>query len=166
MTENQARKSLAIGFASPIAGAALGVILGLAIYDIFNNFVQWTVVILLALLGFSIWLGANKSGEALAYANQSGELSASKGAANLNSILAIVWMVISYIVALTTALSALESFVDRPSFSSSEPYNPGEFTVVFDATIFVGEFLPAIVIVAMAMFGFVFQLIATSKEPK
>lgn len=164
MTEQQARKSLAFGFASPIAGAAVGVILGLAIFDIFDTFEQWTLVILLALLGFSIWFGANKSGQALAYANKTGELSASKGAANLNGILAIVWMAVSFIVSITMALEALDSFVQRPEYIDREPYNPGDFSVAFDLTVFIGEFLPAVVIVVMAMFGFVFQLIATSKE--
>jgi hypothetical protein len=164
MTEKQARNSLAFGFASPIAGAAIGVILGLAIYDIFDTFEQWTVAILIALLGFSIWLGANKSGEALAYFKKTGELSAAKGAANLNSVLAIVWMAISFFVSFTMAIGAVNSFVDRPVYDGREPYNPGEYSVVLDSTIFVGEFLPAVVIVAMAMFGFVFQLVATSKE--
>lgn len=166
MTEKQARKSLAFGFASPIAGAALGVILGLAIYDIFDTFEQWTVVILLALLGFSIWLGANKSGEALAFEGKEGGLSAAKGAANLNSILAIIWMAISFIVSVAMAFEAVNGFVERPEYVGREPYNPGDYTVVFDGTVFVGEFLPAVVILAMSMFGFVFQLVATSKESK
>ncbi len=164
MTEQQASKALAFGFASPITGAALGVIIGLAIFDIFDTFEQWTVVILIALLGFSIWFGANKSGEALAYAKKTGEPTAAKGAANLNSVLAIVWMAISFFVSITMALGAVNSFVERPSYDGREPYNPGDFTVAFDSTIFFGEFLPAVVIVAMAMFGFVFQLVATSKD--
>lgn len=164
MTEQKARKSLAYGFASPITGAALGVLLGLAIFDIFDTFEQWTVVILLALLGASIWFGANKSGEALAYSNKTGELPAAKGAANLNSILAIVWMAVSFVVSITMALVAIDSFIQRPEYNGREPYNPGDFNVAFDFTVFAGEFLPAVVIVAMAMFGFVFQLVATSKD--
>lgn len=164
MTEQQARKALAFGYASPIVGIVLGIIIGLAIFDIFDTFEQWTGVILLALLGFSIWLGSNKSGEALSY-GQNG-ISGAKGAANLNSVLAIVWMAVSFIVSLVMALGAINSFVIRPDFNDSMIYNPGDYTVVFDGTVFVGEFLPAVVIVAMAMFGFVFQLVATSKEPK
>lgn len=164
MTEQQARKALAFGYASPIVGIVLGIIIGLAIFDIFDTFEQWTGVILLALLGFSIWLGANKSGEALSYGEDG--ISGAKGAANLNSVLAIVWMAVSFIVSLIMSLGAINSFVQRPDFNDRGIYNPGDYTVVFDGTVFVGEFLPAVVIVAMAMFGFVFQLVATSREPK
>ena len=164
MTEQKARKSLAYGFASPITGAALGVLLGLAIFDIFDTFEQWTGVILIALLGFSIWFGANKSGEALGFGY--GGVPGAKGAANLNSVLAIVWMAVSYLVSLFMAIGAINSFVERPDYIGREPYNPADYTVSFDLEIFIGEFLPAVVIVAMAMFGFVFQLVATSREPK
>jgi len=167
MTEQQARKSLSIGFASPIIGAALGVLLGLAIFDLFNAFEEWTTVVLIALLGFSIWLGATKSGDALSYENQHGGLTAAKGAANLNSVLAIVWMVISFITSLIMGLSAVQNFREFPQDAGRfEPYNPGDFTVAFDSSVFFGEFMPAVVIVAMSMFGFVFMLVATSKVAK
>jgi hypothetical protein len=164
MTEQQARKALAFGYASPIVGIVLGILIGLAIFDIFDTFEQWTGVILLALLGFSIWFGANKSGEALSFGD--GGISGAKGAANLNSVLAIVWMAVSFIVSLTMSLGALNSFLERPAPNEQGVVNPGEYTVVFDGTVFIGEFLPGVVIVAMAMFGFVFQLIATSKDPE
>ncbi len=164
MTEQQARTALAFGYASPIVGIVLGIIIGLAIFDIFDAFEQWTGVILLALLGFSIWFGANKSGAALSYNN--GEIGGAKGAANLNSVLAIVWMAVSFIVSLTMAIDGLNSFDERPEPNELGIDNPGEYVVSFDTTIFIGEFLPAIVIVAMAMFGFVFQLVATSRETK
>ena len=166
MTEQQARKALAIGFTSPIVGIVLGILLGLAIFDIFDTFEQWTAVILFALLGFSIWYGANKSGEALSYSVNTAELNGAKGAANLNSVLAIVWMAVSFLVSLFMAIGAVNSFVDRPDYVGLEPYNPADYTVSFDWQVFTGEFLPAVVIVAIAMFGFVFQLVATSKDPK
>ena len=167
MTEQKAKNALAIGFASPIIGAALGVLLGLAIFDLFDAFEEWTAVVLIALLGFSIWLGATKSGDALVYENEHGGLSGARGAANLNSVLAIVWMVVSFITSLTMALSALQGFRQYPEPAGiREPYNPGAFTVEFDTSVFFGEFLPAVVIVAMSMFGFVFMLVATSKVPK
>jgi len=167
MTEQQAKKALSIGFASPIIGAALGVLMGLAIFDLFNAFEEWTTVVLIALLGFSIWLGATKSGDALSYDNKHGGLTAAKGAANLNSVLAIVWMVIGFITSLVMGLSALQNFRQYPEAEmGQQPYNPGAFTVEFDSSVFFGEFIPAVVIVAMSMFGFVFMLVATSKVAK
>jgi len=167
MTEQKAKNALAVGFASPIIGAALGVLMGLAIFDLFNAFEEWTTVVLIALLGFSIWLGATKSGDALSYDNQHGGLPGAKGAANLNSVLAIVWMIVSFVTSLGIALSALQNFRDYPvNTGTDEPYNPGGFEVTFDSSVFFGEFLPAVVIVAMSMFGFVFMLVATSKVAK
>ena len=159
-------KALALAFASPIIGAALGVILGLMIYDLFDSLEIWTLLILSTLLGASIWFGSQQAG----IAGREPGMASARGAKTLNYVLGVVWVVISFSISLGSGASAISSArtypYDRNDFDPMEPYNPGDYEIVIELSNILEDFLPAILLAVIAIFGFVIQLIAASGYKK
>lgn len=163
---NSSSKALGYAFAAPIVGAALGVILGLAIFDIFNSLEIWTLLILSTLLGASIWFGSLQAG----IAGADPTLKAARGAKVLNYVTGIVWVVISFSISLASGAGAVSSarrFPNQPEqFDRDYVYNPGEYETVIELGTILMEFLPALLLAIISVFGFVIQLIAASGSKK
>jgi hypothetical protein len=110
MSETQ--KALAIGYALPIIGTALAIIIGLAVYDSQRSSLQgWTWVVIQLIIGTSIILGTRSAAKARSAKPvvRAPRVSGAAGAVTLNYVLSLVFAGVVSIMSFTFGNSAVAS---------------------------------------------------------
>ena len=111
------QKALAIGYALPIIGTALAIIVGLAVYDAQRTSLQgWTWVLILALVGSSIVLGTRFSAKAKSAKPviRAPRVVGAAGAVTLNFVLSVVFAGVVSIMSFSFGQSAVSALISYP----------------------------------------------------
>lgn len=160
-----ARRNLALGYALPIIGGAVALILGLIIWDLNHaNFDAWIWLLILAILGASLVFGTALSNAAFNFAADSGKaLGSIRGAKNLNFVLGIIWSAVVTIKSFSDASSAVSQLrnYSTPVYQDAPKTTDGTSGVVYTGPTvkgltwhdFYNNFLPAFVLLALAVVG-------------
>ena len=109
------QKALAIGYALPIIGTALAIIIGLAVYDIQKSSLQnWTWVVIQLLIGSSIVLGTRFAAKAKAAKPvvRAPRVVGAAGAVTLNYVLSLVFAGAVSIMSFAFATEAVNSLAN------------------------------------------------------
>lgn len=110
MSETQ--KALAVGYALPIIGTALAIIIGLVVYDIQQSNIQnWTWVVIQLIIGTSIILGTRSAAKARSAKPvvRAPRVAGAAGAVTLNYVLSLVFAGVVSIMSFTFATGAVNS---------------------------------------------------------
>lgn len=115
MSETQ--KALAIGYALPVLGTAVAVILGIAVYDAQRSPIQgWTWVLIFLIVGGSIVLGTRSAAKARLAKPVVREprVTGAAGAVTLNYVLSLVFGGVVSIMSFTFGQTAVSSLISYP----------------------------------------------------
>jgi hypothetical protein len=129
------QKALAIGYALPIIGTALAVIVGLAVYDAQRTSLQgWTWVLILALVGVSIVLGTRFAAQARSAKPvvRAPRVVGAAGAVTLNYVLSVVFAGVVSIMSFTFGQSAVSSLVSYPQCLDGNCTGPSMLSLTGD----------------------------------
>ncbi|MFM5905147.1 MAG: hypothetical protein ACKORF_03460 [Micrococcales bacterium] len=164
----QARQNLSLGFSLPIIGAAVALVFGLAVYDATRTTLDiWIWVLIQTILGTAMVFGTVTATSAYNYSLGKGKKTgAAKGARNLNFVLGIIWSAVVIIMSFSEAsmsVQKLNRWVNDPT-----DIKMGGHNVVDPLTVsnFLGDFLPALVLLVIAVAGIYFLLVERAREPK
>jgi hypothetical protein len=148
MSETQ--KALAIGYALPIIGTALAVILGIAVYDAQRSSLQgWTWVLIQLLVGASIVLGTRSAAKARLAKPVVREprVLGAVGAVTLNYVLSVVFAGVVSIMSFTFAQSAVSSLVNYPPCIDEVCKDPSILTATPDW--WINQMIPAFLLLVL-----------------
>jgi hypothetical protein len=148
MSETQ--KALAIGYALPIIGTALAVILGVAVYDAQRSSLQgWTWVLIQLLVGASIVLGTRSAAKARLAKPVVREprVLGAVGAVTLNYVLSVVFAGVVSIMSFTFAQSAVSSLVNYPPCIDEVCKEPSILTATPDW--WINQMIPAFLLLVL-----------------
>ena len=158
LDEGQIRKALAFGYASPVVGLTVAFLTGAAISDLFGTLETWTWFAIQALIGAAIVTGAHFSAIAVAGSEATGNKGASKGAARLNLVLAIIWFYFVGIQSFAIGAMAIGGLVD---------YGPGHPVLKAPSShLWLTELLPAQAFILLTLAGIYFFVTLRSKGSK
>ena len=174
-----ARRNLGLGYALPIIGGAVSLIIGLVVWDLTHTtFDAWIWILILAILGASLVVGTSLSNAAFNFAERSGKVVGSiRGAKNLNFVLGIIWSAVVTIKSFSDmagAVSQLREYLSMPvsakqpgsvSVDSTAVYN-GPTVKPLTLHIFMTDFVPAFVLLVMAVVGIYLLLWERAKPGK
>lgn len=110
------RKSLAFGFASPIVGLTLALIIGMAVSDLLKNtdnaeaILVWVGVIIIAIIGASLVFGAHFA--ALAVNDADSSKGPAKAASVLNLVVVSIWSYVTLGISLSGGVGAIMMLQD------------------------------------------------------
>lgn len=113
---SSAQKALALGYALPVLGTALAVIVGLVFYDIQRSSIQnWTWVVIQVIIGTSVVLGTRFAAKAKASTPvvRAPRVAGAVGAVRLNYVLSVVFAGVVAAMSFgfgTGAISSLRSY--------------------------------------------------------
>lgn len=160
LTGSQARTSLALGFSSPIIGAALAIIIGLIVYDLTKtSFDIWIWVLIHTILGAALVLGTRWSTSAYNFALGKGrKTGAEKSARNLSFVLSIIWSAWVIILSIITQTESVNKMV-------SYQLNTVEILPITSSVVF-GEFLASVALLVLVTVGIYLLLIERGREAK
>jgi hypothetical protein len=172
-----ARRNLGLGYALPIIGGAMSLIIGLVVWDLTHTtFDAWIWILILAILGASLVSGTSLSNAAFNFAQNSGKaLGSIRGAKNLNFVLGIIWSAVVTIKSFSDmagAVSQLREYRSMPvpvkepmgsSVHNAVVYN-GSTVTPLSWHIFIADFLPAFVLLVLAVVG-IFLLLWERAKP-
>jgi hypothetical protein len=144
------QKALAIGYALPIIGTALAVIVGLAVYDAQRTSLQgWTWVLILALVGVSIVLGTRFAAQARSAKPvvRAPRVVGAAGAVTLNYVLSVVFAGVVSIMSFTFGQSAVSSLVSYPQCLDGNCTGPSLLSLTGDW--WVNQMIPAFLLLVL-----------------
>ena len=144
------QKALAIGYALPIIGTALAVIVGLAVYDAQRTSLQgWTWVLILALVGVSIVLGTRFAAQARSAKPvvRAPRVVGAAGAVTLNYVLSVVFAGVVSIMSFTFGQSAVSSLVSYPQCLDGNCAGPALLSVTGDW--WINQMIPAFLLLVL-----------------
>ncbi|MFM6979798.1 MAG: hypothetical protein ACKOWE_00090 [Micrococcales bacterium] len=168
MNNRQARAQLAYSYTLPIAGAALGTVTGLMLNDVLpDRYESWTWVIVQLLLGVSLVLGNRFAANARNFEVKTKKHLNAFGARAMNFVLSIIWSSVMAIMASAFIAAAVENlklrtWIEKPA----DPMGGYEDIklVPFTGELFVRDFLPAILLLAIFVVGTLLWLVNRAKE--
>jgi hypothetical protein len=144
------QKALAIGYALPIIGTALAVIVGLAVYDAQRTSLQgWTWVLILALVGVSIVLGTRFAAQARSAKPvvRAPRVVGAAGAVTLNYVLSVVFAGVVSIMSFTFGQSAVSSLVSYPQCLDGNCADPTLLSLTGDW--WINQMIPAFLLLVL-----------------
>jgi hypothetical protein len=155
----QVRRSLAWGYASPVIGLTVGIIIGTAMNDLFGTLDVWVWFALFALICASIVAGAHFAANAVqASAGHSG---AGRGAAILNLVLGLIWVYWAAIQSFMYGATAISTFVKYPENGIGNP----TFQLP-TADTWINQLIPAQAFILLTLVGIYFFVTLRSKGRK
>ena len=171
---SSAQRSLGLGYSVPIIGGVLALLVGLIVSDITHSRLDiWIWVLIHAVLGAGMVLGTRFATAAYNFSLvQGAKVGATKGARNLNLVLGIIWSAIVTIVSFSKAAEAVQGMVHwsdkliskTPGSEPTEPVPP--VIKPFTSVLFWENFVPAFVLIVIAVVGIYLLLAERSREPK
>ena len=164
----QARQNLSLGFSLPIIGAAVSLVLGLAVYDLTRTSLDiWIWVLIQTILGTAMVFGTITATSAYNYSVSKGKKTgAASGARNLNFVLFIIWSAVVVIMSFSEASAAVQK-LNRWVSDPTDIKNGGHNVIdPLTAANFLNDFLPALVLLIIAVVGIYLLLVERSREPR
>lgn len=156
--EDRAKLQRAVGlaYAAPIIGTAIAIIFGLTVYDITKTDLDtWIWVIIQVIIATSIILGTRFAARARkARPLPPRERRAGVAAVSLNFVLSIIFGAVVLVMSFSLGAAAVDSLVYWPEWQ--EGMSQADMVAkVRDLTLdwFVSDFLPALVLLLLAIFG-------------
>lgn len=163
MSETQ--KALAIGYALPIIGTALAVIIGIAVFDAQRTSVQgWTWVLILVLVGASIVLGTRFAAQARSAKPvvRAPRVVGAAGAVTLNYVLSVVFAGVVSIMSFTFGVTSVNGLANYPDCPSGNCANP---TVLpMNADWWMNQMIPAILLLVLVQVAVYLSITLRNKE--
>jgi hypothetical protein len=144
------QKALGWGYALPILAAAIAIILGLIVYDVTGTSLEtWVWVIIQVLIASGIILGTRFARRAKAEKPPAPKprTAGASGAWNLNFVLSIVFGGVVSVMAFVFGIGAFEQLRDYNFDYAGWEIEPVTFSWV------VGDFAPALVLIALVIIG-------------
>ena len=168
--KKQARSSLAQGFVVPIIGAVVALLLGLIIADITHTTLDiWVWVLIHLILGFGFIWGTREATKSYNFdLTHNVANGAAKGARNLNLVLGIIWSAVVTMMSFTKGGEAVSSLVDYnyPTAPVTDGTYSSPIIKALTGTWWLEEFLPALVLIIIAVAGIYLLLLERSRETK
>jgi hypothetical protein len=167
MNNSQARAQLAQGYAMPIAGAALGTIIGLMLNDVLPaGYEVWSWVVVQLLLGIALVIGTRASTLARNYELATKKKINANGARIMNFVLSIIWSTVVGISSLIFVSAAVESLKLRTWIENADKMGGYEKVELQSLTleVFVRDFLPAGLLLAIFVLGTLLWLVNRARE--
>ena len=167
-----AQRNLGLGYATPIVGGVVALLLGLIIVDITHtNLDIWIWVLIQFILGTGLVLGTRFATAAYNFSLTSAKrVGATRGARNLNLVLGIIWSAIVTIMAFVKGSDAVQRMVIYPRYApvkdGSAPTPTPPHVEPFNATAMWQNFVPAFVLIVLAVVGIYLLLAERSREAK
>lgn len=174
--EDLAKKQRAVGlaYASPILGTAIAILFGLAVYDITRTTLDvWIWVIIQLIIASSILIGTRFAAKAKLVAVEPKPRQPGVAAVSLNFVLSILFGVVVTIMAFSYGGSAINSLVDWNAYwEARAPLDEkGESFVAMapelravDIGWWLGDMLPALVLLALAEIGIYKSIVTRHQE--
>jgi hypothetical protein len=168
----RAQRHLGLGYAVPIIGAVTALLLGLIISDVTHTHLDiWIWVLIQAILGVGMVLGTRYSTAAFNFSVGHGKrVGATKGARNLNLVLGIIWSAVVIIMSFSKAAEAVNRLVVWPkeivakNLVLKTPLSPKIEPIT--SLTFLQDFIPAFVLIALAVVGIYLLLLERTRNVK
>ncbi len=163
MTPTQ--KALAIGYALPIVGTALAVIIGLVVYDAQRTSLQgWTWVLILLLVGASIVLGTRFAGKAKSAVPvvRAPRVVGAAGAVTLNYVLSLVFAGVVSIMSFTFGQTAVSSLISYPDCQYGPCPAPSLLSLSGDW--WINQMIPAFLLLVLVELATYLAITSRNKE--
>jgi hypothetical protein len=158
VTSQQARQALSLGYALPVIGTTLAIVLGLMVRDLTQTDLNiWIWVLIQLIIGFSLIFGTWYANVADGFRSKSGKrLGATKGARLINFIIGIIWSAVVTIMAFAYGQGAVEKLTD---YQNSKPrIRPLTWGLILD------DWLPALTLLLIAAGGIYLLLWARTRD--
>ena len=174
--EDLAKKQRAVGlaYATPILGTAIAILFGLAVYDITRTTLDvWIWVIIQLIIALSILIGTRFAAKAKLVAVEPKPRKPGVAAVSLNFVLAILFGVVVTIMAFSYGGSAIDSLIDWEAYWEARAplESKGEEFVAMapemrgaDLGWWLGDMLPALVLLALAEIGIYKSIVTRNQE--
>jgi hypothetical protein len=174
--EDLAKKQRAVGlaYATPILGTAIAILFGLAVYDITRTTLDvWIWVIIQLIIALSILIGTRFAAKAKLVAVEPKPRKPGVAAVSLNFVLSILFGVVVTIMAFSYGGSAIDSLIDWDAYWEARAplESKGEEFVAMapemrgaDLGWWLGDMLPALVLLALAEIGIYKSIVTRNQE--
>ena len=174
--EDLAKKQRAVGlaYATPILGTAIAILFGLAVYDITRTTLDvWIWVIIQLIIALSILIGTRFAAKAKLVAVEPKPRKPGVAAVSLNFVLSILFGVVVTIMAFSYGGSAIDSLIDWEAYWEARAplESKGEEFVAMapemrgaDLGWWLGDMLPALVLLALAEIGIYKSIVTRNQE--
>ena len=174
--EDLAKKQRAVGlaYATPILGTAIAILFGLAVYDITRTTLDvWIWVIIQLIIALSILIGTRFAAKAKLVAVEPKPRKPGVAAVSLNFVLSILFGVVVTIMAFSYGGSAIDSLIDWEAYWEARAplESKGEELVAMapemrgaDLGWWLGDMLPALVLLALAEIGIYKSIVTRNQE--
>ena len=174
--EDLAKKQRAVGlaYATPILGTAVAILFWLAVYDITRTtFNVWIWVIIQLIIALSILIGTRFAAKAKLVAVEPKPRKPGVAAVSLNFVLSILFGVVVTLMAFTYGGNAIDSLIDWEAYWEARAplESKGEEFVAMapemrgaDLGWWLGDMLPALVLLALAEIGIYKSIVTRNKE--
>lgn len=157
------QKALGLGYATPIIAGAFAIIFGLVVYDITNTTLEeWVWVVIQVIIAAGIIMGTRYARMAKAEKPEPPKprTALASGAWNLNFVLSIVFGAVVSVMAFTFG---------SQSFEALKNYNfdyAGWDVKPISAQWIIGDFAPALVLIALVIIGLYATITERHKTPE
>lgn len=168
------QRSVGLAYATPILGTAIAILFGLAVYDITRTDLDvWIWVIIQLIIALSILIGTRFAARAKLVAVEPRPRQPGVAAVSLNFVLSILFGVVVTIMAFTYGGNAINSLVDWNAYwEATAPMDiKGEEFVAMapelkgtDLSWWLGDMLPALVLLALAEVGIYKSIVTRNQE--
>ena len=157
------QKALAIGYALPIIGTALAIIIGLVVFDIQKSTLQtWTWVVIQAIIGTSIVLGTRFAAKARAAKPvvRAPRVVGAAGAVTLNYVLSLVFAGAVSVMSFAFATSAVSSLATVECIDDK----CGLTRTVADADFWMNKMVPSFLLLVSVQVAIYLVIVSRNKE--
>jgi len=160
ISASKARQSISYGYALPIIGTTIAIVLGLFVRDFTRTeLTTWIWVLIQAIIGTSLVFGTWYSNVADSFRSKKGtKIGATGGARGMNFVLSIIWSVTVTIMAFTLGSTAVDKLRDYNAASGRPSAKP------LTAQIFFDDWFPALVVLLIGGAGLYALLWARTRE--
>ena len=174
--EDLAKKQRAVGlaYATPILGTAVAILFGLAVYDITRTTLNvWIWVIIQLIIAVSILIGTRFAAKAKLVAVEPKPRKPGVAAVSLNFVISILFGVVVTLMAFTYGGNAIDSLIDWEAYWEARAplESKGEEFVAMapemrgaDLAWWLGDMLPALVLLALAEIGIYKSIVTRNQE--
>ena len=159
------QKALAIGYAVPIIGTALAIIIGLVVYDTQNQRLEtWAWVVIQLIIGGSIFLGTRSAAKARSAKPvvKPPRVAGAAGAVTLNYVLSLVFAGTVSIMSFGFATTAVSQLLTYPYCGETSESCAAEILPV-TAQWWFNDMLPAFLLLVLVQVAIYFVVVARNK---
>ena len=158
------QKALALGYAVPVIGAAIAIIIGLAVYDFQRQSIQnWTWVVIQAILGVAIVLGTRFAAKARMATPvvRAPKVAGAAGAVRLNYVLSLVFAGVVSVMAFALGAGAVNGLAN-PQCDDMGNCTAG--TILLTDRWWFEQMIPSFLLLVIAQVATYVIIIARNKE--